>query len=101
MIVPLLSGSGMRVKIIEAFTQKKAVVSTKLGAVGTKSIDNKHILIAETANGFVDKIVLLLQDKVLYQKIIHNAKQLAIKNFDTFVISKSLAQFYSKQMVSS
>lgn len=101
MIIPLLSGSGMRVKIIEAFMQGKAVVSTKLGAMGTKSIDNKHILIAETANEFVKKIGLLLQNETMHQKIINNARDLVSENFDIFEISKSLAQFYSKQIVTS
>ncbi len=96
MIVPLLSGSGMRIKIIEAFLHKKAVVSTKLGAVGTKSIDNTHILIAESAVEFIKKIGELLQDAMLYQEIINNAYDLVSENFDIFEISKSLTQFYSK-----
>lgn len=98
MIVPLLSGSGMRIKIIEAFLYKKAVVSTKLGAVGTKSIDHKHLLIAETAEEFIDKISLLLQNKIIFQKIIKSAYDLVSENFDIFEISKSLAQFYSKNI---
>jgi len=96
MLVPMLSGSGMRVKIIEAFMHKKAVVSTKLGAIGTKSINNEHILIAETAGEFVDKIASLLQNKTLHQKIINNAYNLVSENFDNFEISKSLSQFYLK-----
>jgi len=92
----MLSGSGMRVKIIEAFMHKKAVVSTKLGAIGTKSINNEHILIAETAGEFVDKIASLLQNKTLHQKIINNAYNLVSENFDNFEISKSLSQFYLK-----
>ncbi|RLD64796.1 MAG: hypothetical protein DRI95_10075 [Bacteroidetes bacterium] len=95
MIVPLLSGSGMRVKIIEAFIHGKAVVSTKLGAIGTKSIDNEHLLIAETANEFVEKIGFLLHNETVYKKIIANAHNLVSENFDIFEISKSLAQFYS------
>ncbi len=97
MIVPLLSGSGMRVKIIEAFLNKKAVVSTKLGAVGTKSTDNQHILIAETKEEFIDKIVLLLQNKNLYQKIINDAYKLVSEKFNIFDIAKSLAEFYTQE----
>ncbi len=98
MIVPLLSGSGMRVKIIEAFIQGKAVVSTKLGAIGTKSIDNEHLLIAETANEFVEKIGFLIQNETVYKKIITDAHNLVSENFDIFEISKSLAQFYSSNI---
>ncbi len=98
MIVPLLSGSGMRIKIIEAFLQKKAVISTKLGAIGTKSIHNEHILIAETKEEFIAKINLLLSDENLYQKIINQAYDLVSENFNNFEISKSLAQFYTSQL---
>ena len=97
MIVPLLSGSGMRIKIIEAFLMKKAVVSSKLGATGTKSVDNSNIMIADTAKEFVNKISLLLNNSELYKKIISNASKIVSENFDTFEISKSLAKFYQQE----
>ena len=97
MVVPLLSGSGMRVKIIEAFLNKKAVVSTSLGAVGTSSNNNVELLIADTSKEFIDKINILLRDETQYLKIINNAFDLVSNKFDNFKISKSLAQFYYTQ----
>ena len=43
MVVPLLSGSGMRLKIVEAMAHKKAIVSTTVGAEGIECADNKNI----------------------------------------------------------
>ncbi len=94
MIVPLLSGSGMRVKIIEAFFMGKAVVSTKLGATGTKSTNGLHLLLAESADDFIQKINLLIKDESFYNKITANAKSLAINNFDNTEIARKLNLFY-------
>lgn len=97
-IVPLQSGSGMRVKIIEAFLHKKAVVSSTLGAIGTKSTDNKQILIADTAKEFVDKTSSLLENDELYERIITNAYHLVSANFDIFKRSNSLLDFYKQEL---
>lgn len=94
MIVPLLSGSGMRIKIIEAFFMGKAVVSTKLGATGTKSENGKHLLLAETANEFIQKINLLINNTTSYNQITANSKNLAIKHFDNKKIAGQLSLFY-------
>ena len=98
MIVPLQSGSGMRVKIIEAFLHKKAVVSTKLGAIGTKSTNNEQILIANHPKDFIDKIKQLLENEDLYEKIVNNAYNLVSVNFDIFKLSNSLLSFYEQEL---
>ena len=96
MIVPLLSGSGMRVKIIEAFFMQKAVVSTKLGAAGTESTDNKHLLIAENSDEFIQKISLLINHIDKYTEIVKNATKLTLHNFDNKQIAQKLNSFYKK-----
>ena len=69
MIVPLLSGSGMRVKIIEAFTNMKAVVSTNTGASGISAINGMQILIADEPGCFVKSVVNLVRDKDLFNEL--------------------------------
>jgi len=98
MIVPLQSGSGMRVKIIEAFLHKKAVISSTLGAIGTKSTDKKQILIADTAKAFIDKTSKLLENDQLYERIVTNAYHLVSANFDIFKLSNSLLDFYKQEL---
>ncbi|HRD37448.1 MAG TPA: glycosyltransferase family 4 protein, partial [Bacteroidia bacterium] len=46
MLVPLLSGSGLRIKIIEGMAYGKPIVSTAIGAEGIKYTHGKNILIA-------------------------------------------------------
>jgi glycosyltransferase involved in cell wall biosynthesis len=61
-ICPIFQGGGTRIKILEAFSHSRAVVSTTLGAEGIEAIDNEHILIANTATEFIATITDLVQN---------------------------------------
>lgn len=61
-VVPLLSGSGTRFKILEAWAAGRAVVSTTLGAEGLDAHHEEHLLIADTAEAFAAAISRLLRD---------------------------------------
>lgn len=57
MLVPLFSGSGMRVKILEGMALGKVVVSTSLGLEGIAATDGKEVLVANTVDEFVKALV--------------------------------------------
>ncbi len=57
MLVPLFSGGGMRVKIIEGMAYGKTIISTAIGAEGIVYEHKKDILIANNENEFADAIV--------------------------------------------
>jgi len=59
-VVPVLSGSGTRFKILEAWAAGTAVVSTSLGAEGLKGRDGEHLLLADTPEGFAAAVSRLL-----------------------------------------
>jgi glycosyltransferase involved in cell wall biosynthesis len=59
-VVPLRRGAGTRLKILEALAMGKAVVSTHKGCEGLHVKDGIHLLMAETAEEFTDRIVALL-----------------------------------------
>jgi len=59
-VVPVLSGSGTRVKILEAWAASTAVVSTPLGAEGLKGCDGEHLLLADSAGAFAEAVSRLL-----------------------------------------
>ncbi|WP_052888764.1 glycosyltransferase [Thermogemmatispora carboxidivorans] len=61
-VVPLLIGSGTRLKILEALAMSKAVVSTTLGAEGLAVTSDRHLLLADTPEDFVKAVVLLFED---------------------------------------
>jgi len=98
MIVPLLSGSGMRIKIIEAFAHAKPVVSTSLGARGTLAQDNESILLADSPEKFIEQITRLLEQAQLFKKLAINGHAHAKNMFDNNLISKTLLTFYNQHL---
>ena len=61
-VVPLLVGSGTRLKILEAWAMNKAVVTTSIGYEGLDAIPGKHLLVADTLEAFVEEVVSLLNN---------------------------------------
>lgn len=94
-IIPLLSGSGMRVKIVEALAYGKVVITTSVGATGIPFEDGKNILIANTPADFVAKIGLLQANPSLIQSIGLEARKLAETEFDLKNLSSKLTYFYT------
>ena len=61
-VVPLRAGSGTRIKIFEALSMGKAVVSTSVGAEGLALESGRHFLAADTAHDFAHAVIRLLRD---------------------------------------
>lgn len=99
MIVPLLSGGGMRVKIIEGLAAGKIIISTKIGAEGIKYTHGKNILIANTPAEFINEIKKIYNNTQLRYDIGHQAQYLAQSDFDNDVLGKKLFNFY-KELIS-
>ncbi|PIE86367.1 MAG: glycosyl transferase family 1 [Bacteroidia bacterium] len=98
MIVPLLSGSGMRIKIIEGMAHGKAIISTSIGAEGINYTNQENIMIANTPEYYLRAIEKLISDKAFYAKICMNAKKLIQNEFNNKNITLSLINFYEKQL---
>src|SRR5205814_4418809 len=61
-IVPLLIGSGTRLKILEALAMQKAVVTTSLGSEGLSVVSGKHLIIEDQPEAFAQNVVALLRN---------------------------------------
>jgi glycosyltransferase involved in cell wall biosynthesis len=94
MLVPLLSGSGLRIKIIEGMAYGKAIVSTSIGAEGIRIENGKNILIADKAADFADKVVFLLEHPAERKKMEQEAAKFAAENFDNSKVGAGLVKFY-------
>ncbi len=94
MLVPLLSGSGLRIKLIEGLSYGKAIVSTSIGAQGIALETNKNIVLADIATDFVKAIIHLAEDKSLAKQLQTNAKVFANEHFDNVTISQRLVLTY-------
>ncbi len=98
MVVPLFSGSGMRVKIIEGMALGKTIVTTSIGAEGIPVKHLENIVVEDTAEGFVKRINQLIDDPHLFKAIGSNATRLIHKNFDNTKVCRALSDFYTKNL---
>jgi glycosyltransferase involved in cell wall biosynthesis len=89
-IAPLLSGSGTRLKILEAMSFGNPVVSTSVGAKGIEAEDGIHILIATDSKDFANQVLALMKNKALFDKTRQNARQLVSSVYDWKVIGCSM-----------
>jgi glycosyltransferase involved in cell wall biosynthesis len=92
-IVPLLSGSGMRAKIIESMSLGKVVVTTSLGLEGIKATHNVDVCVADTPESFVSLILQLLADKSKMKQIGLNALNTIKNNYDSGKMGQKLVEF--------
>lgn len=94
MIAPLFSGSGIRIKIIESMLQGKPVITTTVGAEGINFTDRHDVLIANTADEFIDAITILSQNSDLRKIVGTNAHELIHLNHNMSIITPLLIEFY-------
>jgi glycosyltransferase involved in cell wall biosynthesis len=94
MVVPLWSGSGLRIKIVEGMASGKAIVSTTIGAEGINCREGENIFIADTPAEFARKVVILLTDESLRERMGQSASAHAAKEFDNHKLVNHLVTFY-------
>ena len=96
MVVPLKSGSGMRVKIIEAMSQSVALVASETALEGIDAKDGQDIFVTgdDDVELFAVRTVELLQNKELALEMGKSAKEFVKENFDEDEIAKRMTEFY-------
>ncbi|RFZ82848.1 glycosyltransferase [Mucilaginibacter terrenus] len=94
MIVPLLSGGGMRVKIVEGMAMKKCIISTTIGAEGINFAHGDNIIIANNAGEFYDALKRCIADEWYCREIGENARKLVEQEHDVNKVTRDLVAFY-------
>jgi sugar transferase (PEP-CTERM/EpsH1 system associated) len=75
-VVPLRSGSGQQLKVLEAMAAGTPVVSTSLSAAGLDAVDGEHLLIADNAATMADAVLRLMSDPALCARLVRAARGL-------------------------
>jgi polysaccharide biosynthesis protein PslH len=96
MVVPLFSGSGMRIKIIEGMALGKPIVTTDIGTEGIPTENGKNILIANDVDRFVDAINQLIHDRALSDRIGKSAIGFIQEKYDNLSQAEALVEFYKQ-----
>jgi glycosyltransferase involved in cell wall biosynthesis len=81
-VIPVRAGSGMRVRILEAFALGMPTVTTTVGLEGIEGTPGENILVADTAIEFASAVVQLLMDRSLQQKLSDGGRRLAENRYD-------------------
>ena len=85
---PILSGSGTRVKIIEAAAYGKPVVSTAMGAEGIQMDHGKEIFLYDNPNAFAKACIELLSDPGLCDRMGSAARAVVISKYDKKIVQR-------------
>jgi glycosyltransferase involved in cell wall biosynthesis len=95
-IVPLRSGGGMRVKILNALAEGIPIVSTTLGYEGIATTPGQDILIGDTPQEFAAQVLRLLDDPAFGRELAANGRKLAETVYDYRHVCRPLDQVYTR-----
>ena len=96
MVVPIMSGSGLRIKIIEGMALGKAIVTTSIGTEGIATTNGKNIFISDGPDEFAKHVCKLVEDRTYCLEIGENARNFVTAQYDNHTISSALMAFYQK-----
>ncbi len=93
-VCPIIDGGGTRLKLLDAMSAGKAIVSTKVGAEGLGLENGKHLLIAGSADEFADLTIAALRSPDLRQSLARNAREFVERTFSWEIVGRSLETAY-------
>ncbi len=94
MICPLFSGSGMRIKIIEAMALAKPIVATSIAAEGINCSSGENILIADSPKDFADALVQYVENEIFAERVGDAARDFVAREHHTTALIEELERFY-------
>jgi len=75
-VCPIISGTGIKNKVLEAMAMGIPVIATPIGIIGINAKHKVNVIIARDQNAFIEWIVKLLEDEKLRVSIGRNARRL-------------------------
>ena len=96
MIVPLFSGSGMRVKIAEGMMMGKVVITTTIGKEGIAGEDRQHFLVADTSAQMIEAVRLCVEEPDRAAMMGQEAQSNASLQFDSVNAAKKILDVYTQ-----
>ena len=94
-VVPLLSGGGTRLKVLEALAMRKGIVTTTIGCEGIDLNHHESLMIANDPEEFADAVIHLLRNTPLRQRLANAGNKLVRLRYDWDVIGETLNSVYA------
>jgi glycosyltransferase involved in cell wall biosynthesis len=93
-VCPILNGSGVRVKLLEAFAAGMPAVSTYIGAEGLARKDGEFCLLADEPDQFAQRVLWLLENPLKARELAARARQEVVANWDMAALTRRLEASY-------
>lgn len=97
MVVPLLSGGGMRAKILEGMAVGKVVLSTALGMEGIDATHGQECLLAETPDDWLNAIQWCYQQAENLTTMGDKARIFCMQNYDNETLARKLVGLFEQK----
>jgi sugar transferase (PEP-CTERM/EpsH1 system associated) len=98
-VVPLRIGGGTRLKVLEAMSMSKPIVSTSLGCEGFEGlVPGQHLSVADTPEEFAQRVAELLDDAPQREKLGQAAQRFVMERYDWHLIVPRLEQVYELEV---
>lgn len=95
-VVPIRIGGGTRLKILEAMSMEKPIVSTTVGAEGIAYLHGEDILIADQPENFADTVLSLMKDDARRKRMGVQARDLVCRAYDWNFVGRKLVKIYEE-----
>lgn len=94
-VCPIFDGGGTKLKILDALSSGKAIVTSQIACEGIQVENNLNVLFAETADEYIDKIEYLLSNPSERIRLGKEARKLAENHYSFTSIGNNLANIFS------
>lgn len=98
-VVPLLSGSGMRAKILEAMALGRAVITTSVALEGIEAESGEEVLLADQPETFLNCLRYVYQNPEDLRTIGERARQCVLERYDNRKVAGRLVEVYRSFLV--
>jgi glycosyltransferase involved in cell wall biosynthesis len=93
-IVPLRTGGGTRLKILNSWAMGKPVVATSVGCEGLEAVDGTNMLIRDDPNDFATAVRAVLENPRLRQRLTDGARETVDRLYSWDVLGGELIDTY-------
>jgi glycosyltransferase involved in cell wall biosynthesis len=100
-VVPMVSGSGIKNKVMEAFAMGRPVVATSLGVEGVEAEPGRDLLVADEPAAFADAVVRLITDANLAARVGAAARNLVEERYTWDACARRYDELYQQLTAAS
>jgi glycosyltransferase involved in cell wall biosynthesis len=93
-VVPLLTGGGTRLKVLEAMAMAKALVTTALGCEGIDAEPGRDLVVADNPGAFAEQVLALFSDEARAARLGQAARDFVVAHFDWRSVTRQLDVVY-------